>query len=75
MKYLGNMTMASIMYGGMKVNDPRCNGNACASGRANSRSAAAIVLDVASSSTVINITKIPPTTHNSNMMTFLREDI
>ena len=50
MEYLENMTLC--MYGGMKVNDPRCNGSACASGRANSSAAAAIVIDVASSSTV-----------------------
>ena len=28
----------------MKVNDPRCNGGACARGRANSSAAAAIVI-------------------------------
>ena len=37
------------MYGGMNVYDPRCNGGARASGRANSSDAAAIVIDVASS--------------------------
>ena len=54
MEYLENMTLC--MYGGMKVNDPRCNGSACASGRANSSAAAAIVIDVAGSRTVRNST-------------------
>ena len=40
----------------MKVNDPRCNSCACASGRANSSAAAAIVIDVASGRTVRNST-------------------
>ena len=46
------MTIASSMSGGLLVYDPRYYGGVRASGRANSSAAAAIVIDVASSSTV-----------------------